>query len=73
MQNDNKELQMQKHFIISLFVIEKSLKYKSSVRTLAIGGRFTVRLVSGLTRLDWTKKENMLLFVCSEAVKSKVV
>ena len=37
MQNDNKELQMQKHFIISLFVIEKSLKHESSVRTFAIG------------------------------------
>ena len=41
-------------------------------RTLTIGGRITVWLVSSLTRLDLTKKENMLLFVLSEAVQSEL-
>ena len=41
-------------------------------RTLTIGGRITVQLVSSLTRLDLTKKENMLLFVLSEAVQSEL-
>ena len=30
-------------------------------------------MVSSLTRLDLTKKENMLLLECSEAVESKLV
>ena len=38
-----------------------------------IGGRIIVRSVSSLTRLDLTKKENRMLFVCSEAVESKLV
>ena len=42
-------------------------------RTLTIGGSKTVQLVSSLTGLDLTKKENMLLFVCSDAVESKLV
>ena len=29
--------------------------------------------MQSLTRLDLTKQENMLLFVCSEAVESKLV
>ena len=41
--------------------------------TLTAGGRITVRLVSSLTRQDLTQKENMLLFLCSEAVESKLV
>ena len=41
---------------------------------LTVGGRITVRLVSSLTRLNLTKEENnMLLFVSSEAVESKLV
>ena len=32
-----------------------------------------VQLVSSLTRLELTKKENMLLFVCSEAFESILV
>ena len=40
-------------------------------RTLAIGGRINVRLVSNLTALDLTKGENVL-FVCSEAVENNV-
>ena len=39
-------------------------------RSLTVGGRITVQLVSGLTRLELTKKENLLIFVCSEAVES---
>ena len=31
-------------------------------RTLAIGGRITVHLVSSLTKLDLTNEENMLFF-----------
>ena len=39
-------------------------------RTLTIGGRITAWPVSSLTRLDLTKKENMLPFVWSAAVDS---
>ena len=42
-------------------------------RTLAVGGRITVWLVSSLSRLDLTKKEKMLLLVFSEANESKLV
>ena len=42
-------------------------------RTLTVGARITVQLVSSLTRLDLTKEENMLFFVCSETAKSKLV
>ena len=42
-------------------------------KRLTIGGRITVWLVSSLTRLDLTKNENMLLFVCCEAIESKLV
>ena len=38
-----------------------------------VGGHITVQLVSSLLRLDLTKEENMLFFVCSEAVESKLV
>ena len=38
-------------------------------RTLTIGGSITVRLVSRFL----TKQENVLLFVCSEAVEFKHV
>ena len=40
---------------------------------LNVGGRITVDLISSLTRLDLTTEENMLLFVCSEAVESNLV
>ena len=42
-------------------------------RTLAVGGRMTLWLVSSLSRLDLTKKEKMLLLVFSEANESKLV
>ena len=42
-------------------------------RTLTIVGSVTVQLVSSLTRLDLTNKENILFFVCSEAAESKLV
>ena len=42
-------------------------------RTPTEEGMITVRLVSSSTRLDLTKKENMLLFVSSEAVVSKIL
>ena len=42
-------------------------------RTFTIGWRITVQLVSSLTRLDLTKKENMLGFVCSETAEVKLV
>ena len=37
-------------------------------RTLTVGGRITVRLVSSLTRLELTNEGNIILFVLSEAV-----
>ena len=37
-------------------------------RTLTVGGRITVRLVSSLTRLELTNEGNIILFVFSEAV-----
>ena len=37
------------------------------------GGRITVQLISSLTRLDLTKKGNMLFFVHSERAESKLV
>ena len=37
------------------------------------GGSIIVKLVSSLPRLERTKKENMLLFVCGEADESKFV
>ena len=37
-------------------------------RTLTIGGRITVRLVSSLTRLEMTNEGNIILFVFIEAV-----
>ena len=43
-------------------------------RTLTVQGRITVQLVSSLTRLDVMNEEIMLLLnVCSEAAKSKLV
>ena len=36
-------------------------------------GSITVKLVSSLTRFDLTKEENMMVFVCSEAVEPKLV
>ena len=38
-----------------------------------MGGSTTVQLVSTLTRLDLSSKENMLLFVGGETVDSKLV
>ena len=49
------------------------LKMLNKHRKLTIEGMITVQLVSSLTRLDFTSKESMLLFVCSEAVDSKLV
>ena len=40
---------------------------------LTNGGRINVQLVTTLARLDLTNKENILLFVCNEAVESKLV
>ena len=42
-------------------------------RTLTIGGRISVLVVSSLTGLDLTKHENMLLFVCTETTEPKPV
>ena len=41
-------------------------------RTLTVGGRITVHLVSSLTRLDLTEDEKMF-FVCPEAAESKLL
>ena len=41
-------------------------------RTLTLGVRITVQLVFSLARLDWTERENILLFAFSEAVESKL-
>ena len=38
------------------------------LRTLTIGGRITVQLVSSLTRLELPNEGNIILFVFSEAV-----
>ena len=44
------------------------------LRALIIGGRITVRLISSLTRLDLTKKGDMLPLECnSVAGESKLV
>ena len=43
------------------------------LRTLIVWGRITVQVVSSLTRLDLTSEAYVLLFVCSEAVESKLV
>ena len=42
-------------------------------RTLTIGGKITECMVSNLTILDLTNAENMLLFVCGEAVETNLV
>ena len=42
-------------------------------RPLTIGDRDHCTVVSSSTRLDLTNKENMLSFVCSEAVESELV
>ena len=49
-----------------------SYSYDFSQRTLTLWGRITEWLVSSLTRLDLTKEEN-ILFVCNETVKSNLV
>ena len=36
-------------------------------------GKINVQLVSCLAKLDLTNEENILLFVCCEAIKSKLV
>ena len=41
--------------------------------TLAIWESFNVQLVSSLSTVDLTNNENILLFVCSEAVESKLL
>ena len=46
-----------------LFRLEVSIQ-----RTLTIVGSITARLVSSLAKLDFTKDNKMLFFVCSEAV-----
>ena len=45
----------------------------SDQRTLTVGGRITVRLVSSLTRLELTNEGNKILFVVSEAVYCNLV
>ena len=45
-----------------------SHKNELEQRTLTIGGRITVQLVSSLTRLELTNNWNIILFVFSEAV-----
>ena len=42
-------------------------------RTLTIGGKITECMVSNLTILDLTNAENMLLFVCGDAVETNLV
>ena len=42
-------------------------------RTLTVGGRITVRLVSSLTRLELTNEGNIILFVFSESVLCNLV
>ena len=46
--------------------------FESRQRTFTVEGRITVLLVSSLTRLTLIKEENMLLFVCREAVESRL-
>ena len=41
---------------------DQSSEWKNQ-RTLTVGGRITVQLISSFTGFDLTKKENMLLFV----------
>ena len=49
------------------------MKSPSEQRTLTVGGKITVRLVSSLTRLELTNEGNVILFVFSEAVKYNLV
>ena len=42
-------------------------------RTFIVGGSITAWLVFSLARLELTKKENMLFFVCSESAESILV
>ena len=42
-------------------------------RTLTVGGSITVQLVSSLTSVKLTNEGNIILFVCSEAVKCNLV
>ena len=46
----------------------KVQSYGPNQRTLTIGGRITVWLVSSLTRLELTNGGNIILFVFSEEV-----
>ena len=48
--------------------IAQSIYRSMRQRTLTVGGRITVRLVSSLTRLELTNEGNIILIVFSEAV-----
>ena len=53
---------------------DREIEITTYQRTLAVGGRITVQLVSSLTRLDLTRKKICyFVFVPSEAVESKLV
>ena len=57
------------HLLMWLFFLRRDqTQHRPNQRTLTIGGRITVRLVSSLTRLELTNEWNMILFVFSEAV-----
>ena len=58
---------------VNLIIAKLLIPNQSNQGTFIVGGRITVQLVSSLTRLDLTKEENMLFFVCSETAKSKLV
>ena len=48
---------------VNLIIPKLLIPNQSNQGTFIVGGRITVQLVSSLTRLDLTNKENMLFFV----------
>ena len=62
------------------FDVSNLFKYRPNIppvkfreRSLTVGGRITVQLVSSLNTLVLEEGENMLLWLCSEAVESNLV
>ena len=57
------------HFANSTFAASNQSSFEDfDQRTLTVGGRIIVWLVSSLTRLKLTNEGNIILFVFSEAV-----
>ena len=68
------------HLNAHTFDVSNLFKYRPNIppvkfreRSLTVGGRITVQLVSSLNTLVLEEGENMLLWLCSEAVESNLV